>query len=83
MQIIVEKETNLSIAMFQDVDTVTIGSSELNASDSYGITYIYKFLNSSNATLHENVITPDDWVSGKYTFDGEAWALNQDWIDPA
>jgi hypothetical protein len=39
--------------------------------------------NSTNAVLHEDVPEVEDWVSSKFLFDGTAWALNPDWIDPA
>jgi len=26
---------------------------------------------------------PDDWTGNKYFYDGAAWTLNPDWIDPA
>lgn len=82
MKVIVEKDTNLSVVIFQDSDTVTLGDFNLIATDLYEIKYIYNFLNNSNATLHENVIAPDDWHPHKFTFDGETWELCLDWVDP-
>lgn len=75
MKVITEKDTNLSVAIFQDGDNVTLDELRLTATDLYEIKYIYNFLNNSNATLHENVIAPDDWHPHKYKFDGEAWEL--------
>lgn len=40
-------------------------------------------MNSTNATLIENVTLPDDWVGGgKYLYDAGAWTLNPNWVDP-
>jgi hypothetical protein len=61
MKVITEKDTNLSVAIFQDGDNVTLDELRLTATDLYEINYIYNFLNNSNANLYENVTAPDDW----------------------
>lgn len=82
MKVIVENDTNLSTAIAQDGDTVTLVESNLTINGLNGITYIYNYLNSSNSTLHQNVTVPDGWYPHKFTFDGEIWALNPDWVEP-
>lgn len=39
-------------------------------------------MNSTNATLVENVTPPDDWYGCKYLYDAGAWTLNPNWVDP-
>ena len=82
MKVIVEKETNLSVVIFKDADTVTITDSNLAGNDSDGIEYIFNSLNSSNVNLIENATVPEGWSPNKYTLNGETWALNTDWVDP-
>lgn len=39
-------------------------------------------MNSTNATLIENVTPPEDWVGCKYLYNAGAWTLNPNWVDP-
>ena len=39
-------------------------------------------LNSTNATLVENVTPPEDWYGCKYLYDAGTWTLNPNWVDP-
>jgi hypothetical protein len=39
-------------------------------------------MNSTNADIHTGVTIPDDWVGGKYLFDGVNWTLNMGWTEP-
>lgn len=38
--------------------------------------------NLSNSVIYEGVEAPQDWVGGKYLFDGEVWEIDPNWIDP-
>ena len=77
MKTVVENDTNLSKFIFEDDAEITIGSDCITTPN-----FRVLDLNSSNASMHENLTPPDDWVGNKYTFDGTTWAANPDWVDP-
>jgi hypothetical protein len=77
MKTIVQNENNYSSYVFEDDTEVTISSDNIITPN-----FIISDLNSSNATMHENVTPPNDWVGNKYTFNGTTWAANPDWVDP-
>jgi len=77
MQTITFSGTNISAYIFEDDDTITITAAEivcpeLRISD----------MNSSNATVHTGVTPPEDWIGGKYFFDGSSWSANLDYVKP-
>jgi len=63
--------------MFEDSDVLTSTSQDITCPD-----FVIVHLNSTNATIHENVTPPSDWRRRKYTFDGTTWAEVADWVDP-
>ena len=77
MKTIVRNSNNYSSYVFENDAEVTINSNNIVTP-----TFIIADLNSSNATMHENVTQPDDWIGNKYTFDGTTWAANPDWTEP-
>lgn len=82
MKAIVENATGLSKYLLED--TTAVASSADNITVGNPAQFIIGDLNSSNATVYENVTdAPADWTGNKYTFDGASWVLNPDWIDPA
>jgi len=77
MQTITENDTNLSIFIYEDEDSVfqnydNIISDRLTIWDR----------NASNTTLHTGVTPPTDWQGEKYFFDGTNWAINPAWQEP-
>lgn len=81
MKTIVENGTNLSKYLL--ADDVAVGSTESNIVVGDPAQFIVGDLNSTNSTVYENVTNaPEDWTGNKYTFDGTAWTLNPDWVDP-
>ena len=77
MQTITFKESNISAYAFDDEDTLTVSSINIRCPN-----VIIGDMNSQNAVIHTNVTLPEDWVEGKYLFDGDNWTPNSDWTDP-
>jgi hypothetical protein len=81
MKTIVETATELSKYLLDDSVTITVNSDYIVVGDP--AQFVIGDLNSSNATITENVTNaPSDWTGNKYTFDGTTWTLNLDWVDP-
>ena len=81
MKTIVETATGLSKYLLDDSVAITTNSDHIVVGDP--AQFIINDLNSSNATITENVTNaPSDWIGNKYTFDGTTWTQNPDWVDP-
>lgn len=81
MKTIVETATGLSKYLLDDSVAITTNSDHIVVGDP--AQFIIGDLNSSNATITENVTNaPSDWTGNKYTFDGTTWTQNPDWVDP-
>jgi len=81
MKTIVETATGLSKYLLDDSVTITANSDHIVVGDP--AEFIIGDLNSSNATVYENLAnTRSDWMGNKYTFDGTTWTQNPDWVDP-
>ncbi len=82
MKTIVETSTKLSKYLLADDVTITATSDSITVGDP--AQFIIADLNSSNATITENVTNaPEDWVGNKYKLDGTTWSANPDWVDPS
>jgi len=82
MKTIVETSTKLSKYLLADDVTITATSDSITVGDP--AQFIIADLNSSNATITENVTNaPEDWVGNKYKLDGTTWSANSDWVDPS
>lgn len=86
MKTITENSTKLSKYLFEDSKTITIESDRIVIGDTSNPDLIICDLNSSNATLTENVTdAPSDWIGCKYTYNPAAdpkWAQDSNWEDP-
>ena len=82
MKTITDNTTKLSLFLYNDDRTVTIGSNgtvvAATTSDKYESIgeNILPDVKSSTHTLHTDVTEPTNWQGTKYTFDGTTWALN-------
>jgi hypothetical protein len=77
MKTLIENSTKQSKYVWDDDAVVTLGE-EMTFAPGFNI----GDLNSTNATLVENVTPPDDWVGCKYLYDNGTWTLNPNWVDP-
>jgi len=83
MKTITENNTKLSKYLFEDSKAVAMDSDKITVGDVSSPDFYIADLNSSNATLTENVTNaPSDWTGNKYTFDGTTWTQSPDWVDP-
>lgn len=82
MKTIVETSTKLSKYLLADDVTITATADSITVGDP--AQFIIADLNSSNATITENVTNaPSDWTGNKYKLDGTTWSANPDWVDPS
>ena len=82
MKTIIENGTNCSKYLFADDEQVVMKDSHIEKGDPANLDFIIGDMNSSNATLIENVTEPDDYVGCKYNYVNGAWELCPDWVDP-
>jgi len=90
MKTITDNVTNLSTHLFADdkevfmaENRITVGDPLSTLGDPLVLNFYIDCLNSTNATLHENVTNvPEDWAVNKYTFDGTTWTQDSNWVDP-
>ncbi len=81
MKIIVETENNL--AKYAIADDVVVESTSANITVGNPVEFTIADLNDANTTVHADVTdTPDDWVGGKYFYDGAKWTLNAEYVEP-
>ena len=82
MKTIIENGTNCSKYLFADDVSVVIEAGYTKVTRPDGTGPFIGDLNSSNATLVEDVTEPDDWVGCKYNYVNDVWELCPDWTDP-
>ena len=76
-------ETSSGLSKYLLADNVAINATAENITVGDPAQFIIGDLNSTTATITENVANaPEDWSGNKYFFDGTAWTLNPDWVDP-
>lgn len=76
MKTLIHNATKQSKYIWADDVVVTPNESTVVTTD-----LIICDLNSTNATLVENVTPPEDWYGCKYLYDDGAWTLNPNWVD--
>ena len=81
MKIITKTEDNAVKIILPDSTTVTITENEITFNDAYGEN-IYTDLNSTNATLYENITVPSGKTIQQHTFNGTSWADNPNYTTP-
>lgn len=77
MKTIIENATDISKYVFEDDVEITIDETTITTPD-----FIIADLNSTNATLVENVTPPEDWTGCKYLYADSEWVLNPECVEP-
>jgi len=77
MKTLIENATKESKYIWPDDAVITLGADMTSAPNSN-----ISDMNSTNATLIENVTPPDDWFGCKYLYDNSTWTLNPQWVEP-
>ena len=75
MKTITKNDGDISLYIFEDNKELDINAKTIIVGEP--VEFIIGDYNSSNSTLHENVDSPDDWVSHKYSFDGSTWTASE------
>lgn len=81
MKTIVENQSNISKYLFDDTKSITIKDDCTEVGSP--IEFIIGDLNNTNCAVFDVANVPDDWVGGKYFFDGSDWTINNNWKPPA
>ena len=77
MKILVKNSNNLVLYQFANDVTVTLESNKVVTPDFHILD-----LNSSNCTLVTGVSEKADFNGGKYKWESDDWADNDDWVSP-
>lgn len=70
-------DTNVSAYLFDDATPVEVTSE--NTIVGQPVEFFIGDMKSTTARLYENVTEPNDWIGGKYLFDGANWTINPDY----
>ena len=90
MKTLIRNSDNVSLYLWNDARSVTIGSDSITvAADNTAISppskknaFVVADLNSSNTTLHTSVATPpSDWTGNAYCYNGTAWSANPNYVE--
>jgi hypothetical protein len=75
MKTLVHNETKESRFVFVDIDSVVLADNMI-----YCPNFNIADMNSTNATMVEDVTPPQDWIGGKYLYDNGTWTPNPKWV---
>jgi len=78
MKTITFNSNNASAYVFEDTEQVTFSTENITCPN-----FIIGDLNSTNATMHTEVTPPEDWMGGRYVYDGTDWTEVVGWVDPS
>ena len=79
MKTLIRQNTNVSLYLFDDAETVVMTATETTIGNPP--TRIVQDCHTGNATLVSDVTAPQAWTGWKYLYDGQ-WTLNPDWVEP-
>ena len=72
--------SNISLHVFDDDEYLNIADNCIFAG--VPVKLCIADCNINNVKLFHKVTLPEDWVGGKYFFDGVDWTLNPDYVAP-
>ena len=78
MKTITFNSNSVSAYVFENTEQVTLNTENITCSD-----FIIGDLNSTNATMYTDVTPPEDWMGGRYVYDGTDWTEVVGWVDPS
>jgi len=78
MKTITFNSNNVSAYVFEDTEQVTVSTENITCPN-----FIIGDLNSTNSTMHTEVTPPEDWMGGRYVYDGTDWTEVVGWVDPS
>ena len=78
MKTITFNSNSVSAYVFENTEQVTLNTENITCPD-----FIIGDLNSTNATMHTDVTPPEDWMGGRYVYDGTDWTEVVGWVDPS
>jgi len=81
MQTLVQKDTNISLYLFDDTKTISIGTNSTTVSSDGNVEFTILDCNSTNVTLHTSVENKSDYWGWKYKYDGSSWSNNEDYTE--
>jgi hypothetical protein len=77
MKTIIRTSSGVSLYIFPDDAEISVGEVSIVAPN-----VIIGDLNSSNASVVENVTAPEDWQAGKYSLIEGEWVSDDSWSNP-
>lgn len=80
MKTIVRKDSNISIWIFDDSQSVDIQENQTVVGDP--VEYYISDCTTADSNLIDGVTPPVNWIGHKYLFSNGSWTLNPDWVDP-
>jgi hypothetical protein len=80
MKIIIRAETNVALYAVEDDQPVSLEADRVTLGDPEWL--IIGDCNINNCAVLQADTIPGDWTGGKYLFDGKAWQVNPDYVEP-
>ena len=80
MKIVKRLDDDLVLYAFEDDCLLVMTEDHIAVGDP--VWFYIGDLKQANAQIIHDITTPADWQCGKYCFDGEAWTIAPDWIEP-
>ena len=80
MKTIVRKESNISIWIFNNSQSVDVQENQTAVGEP--VEFFISDCTTSDCDLIEGVTPPSDWDAHKYLYASGSWTLNPDWVNP-
>ena len=80
MKTICQKDTNISLFLFEDDVKVTLYPEQISIGEPFN--FIISDCNVSNVEVYFNVTNQENWIAHKYLHNGIEWSINPNFIPP-